>query len=192
MTWNPLNPFTIADPKICQDAISTIISAVDNVRREQFHWTPSDGCKPMPQLVLVSTTGTSPPSARGGTCKRDVPLALSPLYHWLGQVPHGDKKAMEAIVRKDMGRADVREVFDGRKEARDGVRAFESYVFVRPSLLMDGEGKGTDSIRVGVDDKPALGWTITRSDVGKWMYEKLVKPQEWPAAWKNTGVTLTT
>ncbi|KAJ9196366.1 hypothetical protein DTO166G4_528 [Paecilomyces variotii] len=139
---NPLKP-TLDNPTICQDAVSTIISALNSL------------AGPKPTLVALSTTGISDK-------KRDLPVAMMPMYHWMLKVPHKDKKVMEAAILKEVAKP-------------EGERAISDYVIVRPSLLTDGPSIGTDKIKAGTEEKPAVGYTITRDDVGLWVFEKLIK-----------------
>ena len=48
-------------------------------------------------------------------------------------------------------------------------------VIVRPSLLTNGKARGGKKIRVGTEEKPAVGYTISREDVGLWVFENLLK-----------------
>ena len=67
------------------------------------------------------------------------------------------------------------------------VRAFTA---VRPTLLTNGEARGVEKLRVGTEEEPAIGYTISREDVGMWMFEELMKGggQE---RWKGKKVSLT-
>jgi hypothetical protein len=57
-----------------------------------------------------------------------------------------------------------------------------SYVLVRPSLLTNGEAKGVHKVRWDVENggiaKKAVGYTISRADVGGFVFEKVVRPFE--------------
>lgn len=52
---------------------------------------------------------------------------------------------------------------------------------MRPSLLVDSEKNKNKEIKVGVEDpkggmeSKAVGYTISREDVGRWMFENLVR-----------------
>ncbi|KAF4980440.1 hypothetical protein FZEAL_3556 [Fusarium zealandicum] len=102
-----------------------------------------------PLIVVCSTTGMS----RFG---RDVPLLMVPLYHVMLKVPHEDKTIMEDKL----------------------VGSGEDFTIVRASLLVDGESE--KAIRVGVEDpktgreSDAIGYTISREDVGKWIAGNLL------------------
>jgi hypothetical protein len=124
-----------------------------------------------PLLINVTTTGIPPPGA-----PRDVPLLYLPLYRWLLHHPHVDKGEMEANLRAVMGKS-------------EDERPIRGFVNVKPTLLLDGKGKGWEKIRAGQEGKPALGYFVVRKDVGEWVFEKLVK-REAEAGWVNGGITL--
>ena len=51
---------------------------------------------------------------------------------------------------------------------------------MRLSLHVDGTGAGAGTVRVGVEKngkigKKAIGYTISRNDVGSWIYETLLE-----------------
>ena len=86
---------------------------------------------------------------------------MVPLYRGLLSVPHKDKKAMEDLV---VG------------AGKEGVVA--GWTVVRASLLTNGkatEGK----VRAGMEGKPAVGYTISREDVGGWIYREVVVKGAW-------------
>jgi hypothetical protein len=142
---------SIEDPTICQATAATILKALTSIRES----SPSSYRKPL--LVVISTTGIS-------EYGRDIPLTMVPLYHWLLKVPHADKKIMERMVRTE-----------GASEGS----VLGGWVVVRPSLLM-GKGIGWENVKVGVENggimpKSAIGFTISRVDVGRWIYGALVE-----------------
>ena len=143
---NPLNP-TLDNPTICQNGIRTILSAARSSSSDSDH---------KPTLIAISTTGIT------DQC-RDVPFAMMPVYYWLLKTPHEDKKVMERLIRDESVRP-VRESGIGE------------YTIVRPSMLTDGDGVGLDKIQVGVEEQPAVGYFMAREDVGRWIFEVLVKP----------------
>ncbi|KAJ5733765.1 hypothetical protein N7493_002551 [Penicillium malachiteum] len=55
-------------------------------------------------------------------------------------------------------------------------RAISDYLIIRPSLLTegDGDGDGMHKIKEWTADNPAVGYVISRSDVGLWMFERVV------------------
>lgn len=142
---NPLKP-TLDNPTICQDAIRAILTAARSMERK-------------PTLIALSTTGISDQ-------KRDLPVAMMPMYYWMLKVPHEDKKVMEAAILAEMAKP-------------DSERAISNYVIVRPSLLTEGDGDGLEKIKAGVEKNPAVGYVISRNDVGLWMFEKLIRFPFW-------------
>ena len=116
-----------------------------------------------PFLTAISTTGIS----KGA---RDVPLLFMPLYHVALAMPHKDKRVMEELVEQAPEEGKI-----------------SGYCLVRPSLLIDWENSGV--LRVGSEAEPAVGYTIKRDDVGKWIFEECIKGD--PQCWKNKKPTLT-
>ncbi|KAF7596515.1 hypothetical protein BBP40_001387 [Aspergillus hancockii] len=137
---NPIWP-TLDDPTVCQTAMRTILTAARNLSQA-------------PQLVVLSTTGISK--------KRDLPVAMMPMYHWMLKVPHEDKRQMEALIHQEM-------------ERPLGERAISDFIIVRPSFLTDGDGDGMAKIKEGTEEQPAVGYVISRSDVGRWLFERVVR-----------------
>ena len=117
-----------------------------------------------PFLTVISTTGIS-------NGPRDVPLLFTPLYHVALATPHKDKRVMEELVVE---------------AGREGTK-ISGYCLVRPSLLIDWKNPG--ALRVGSEAEPAVGYTIKRDDVGKWIFEECIQGD--PQRWKDTKPTLT-
>ncbi|KAF9160938.1 hypothetical protein DFQ26_005049, partial [Actinomortierella ambigua] len=115
-----------------------------------------------PLVAVISTTGVS-------SVKEDVPFGFQTLYHKFLAVPHADKKIMEQLIADHMALADHSQ------------RVFCGAVVVRPSLLtgdhlVHSKGrKGVKSLKVGSEDKPAIGYTVHRADVGEWIYEEVIR-----------------
>jgi hypothetical protein len=165
---NPLRPVRLDQPTVCADTIAAIAAALREL-------AAAAGQVPtQPYLVAISSTGIS------GT--KDVPLALRPLYRWALAVPHVDKRAMEAAV------------VDAARSAGPDAPVVAGFVLVRPTLLLDGKPKGLAGVRVGWERHPgdearkgeagpgpAVGYAITRADVGGWIFEELIKGnvEEW-------------
>ncbi|KAL8697935.1 MAG: hypothetical protein Q9224_002084, partial [Gallowayella concinna] len=148
-TPNPLKP-TLDDPHVCEEAMASIKTAISDIKHSsQVHQ--------MPLLTALSTTGVSK--------SRDTPMMMTPLYHWLGAVPHADKKKLEDQVELAKSEGLIR-----------------NYVIVRPSLLVDGQTQGTKEVKVGWEGKApgetgegaAVGYTITREDVGYFVCDSVV------------------
>lgn len=51
----------------------------------------------------------------------------------------------------------------------------DRFVIVRPSFLTNGKAQGGEKVRVGTEEKPAVGYMISREEVGLWMFENLVQ-----------------
>ncbi|KAL8908888.1 MAG: hypothetical protein Q9171_005260 [Xanthocarpia ochracea] len=147
---NPLNP-TFDDPTVCQDAMATILTVLRSL-------PPSS---PKPVVVALSTTGIS-------SRARDVPMLMIPFYRWVLAAPHKDKLEMEALLQAEVA-----------KPAEE--RMITNFVAVRPSFLTDGARLGTDKIRLGEEvgetAAPAVGYTISRKDLGGWMFDELLDGQ---------------
>ena len=164
------------DPKVCQEGLTTILSALRSLRRENVI---TEAQRPL--LVAISSTGLS--------STRDVPLAYYGLYHVVLKVPHEDKKAMESVIAK------------ATTETGDDA-PISGFVIPRPTLLFNGEGKGVSKVRAGWEvhpeavnakeakgSKPAIGYSIRRADVGAWIFEEVVRGK---GDWVNKCVSLTT
>jgi hypothetical protein len=97
------------------------------------------------------------------------------------QVPHEDKKKMEALMLHGEGKT-------------------RNWILIRPSFLAGGESMGMEKIRVSTEtpdaspkerekESVAIGYTINREDVGLWIFEECVRGNG--AKWKRKMVTLT-
>lgn len=61
-------------------------------------------------------------------------------------------------------------------EAGKGERGvIRGFVITRASLLTEGKALGSAQIRAGTEGAPAVGYTISREDVGGWVWENLVR-----------------
>ena len=167
-TPNPLRP-TLDDPTICQDATSTVLKSL------KAGLKPNSNSSKKPVFIVISTTGMS-------DYGRDIPIAMIPLYHWLLPVPHADKKKMEEILAH---------------EAQSAESSIAGFVVLRASLLTTGPELGVEKVRADTEQggkvaKKAIGYTISRNDVGNWIYEKLVAGHEKnEASYLNQNVTIT-
>ncbi|KAK3939959.1 oxidoreductase AflX [Diplogelasinospora grovesii] len=160
------------DPHACGTGMTALLTALRRCRDEK-------GAVGDPRIVAVSTTGIS------DSGRRDVPLLMVPLYHVLLREPHKDKKAMERAL-----------VASGERR----------WTVVRASLLTDGPGVedgGRVRVRVGVEDlvvggkegvkSLAVGYTIAREDVGRWIFENLIQEdgEGGGGRWDGKAVTVT-
>ena len=92
-------------------------------------------------------------------------------------VPHADKKIMEERI----------------VEAKDG-NLIRDYVIVRPSLLLGGQSK---EIRVGwegktpgeLGDGAAIGYSITREDVGRFIFDNVIAKDGGELCGKKVSIT---
>ncbi|KAF9970410.1 hypothetical protein BGZ73_006869, partial [Actinomortierella ambigua] len=115
-----------------------------------------------PLITLISTTGVS----QG---KEDVPFGFQTLYHKILAVPHAQADCSQ--------------------------RVFRGTVVVRPSLLTGDHRiksksrKDIQALKVGSEDKPAIGYTVHRADVDEWIYERVVRPDA--SSFVGQKVTLT-
>lgn len=135
----------IDNKHICEETVTAVFAALRNI-------PASAGPKPL--FTTISTTGIS----KHG---RDVPVACLPFYGMLS-TPHKDKSIAEDLVVEEGSR-------------RDEKRAISSYLIVRPSLLTNGVYTSMNKIKVGGDREPAIGYTISRNDVGMFIYNTAIK-----------------
>ncbi|KAK0099673.1 hypothetical protein ONS95_013434 [Cadophora gregata] len=163
--WSIKRPFPLTDPNICETAIGAIYSALSDLASTSRPpiVTNSTGQKPL--LILVSTAGCGR--------NRGVPLPVYPQYYYLLGGPLADKKRMEELAFKDKG-AHVRD-----------------FVIMRPLFLTDGIARGDGGLRVswewGVEGAekrpnepgPEIGYTVSRKDVGTWIFEKVICQGGW-------------
>ncbi|KAK0716126.1 hypothetical protein B0H67DRAFT_582442 [Lasiosphaeris hirsuta] len=118
------------------------------------------------RILGISSTGVS-------DFGRDIPFAMIPLYKVMLHVPHKDKKGMEDLL----------------------IASGEEWTVVRPSWLTNGEG-GVTEVRAGMEDPErkevvtkAVGYTISREDVGKWIFDNVV--EEADGKWVKRIASLT-
>ncbi|KAG0363171.1 hypothetical protein BGX24_004963 [Mortierella sp. AD032] len=144
-------PMTIDNPEICATTTKNIIQALQEI----YSAHPSTA-QHKPSITVISTTGVS-------DVHEDVPFGFRTFYHVGLAVPHKDKKEMERLVSENASSTGV----------------FRGAVIIRPSLLKGDQsvksGKGWQKLKVGQEDKPAVGFTVHRADVGQWICEQVVK-----------------
>lgn len=163
---------TIDDPQVCRRGMDALLGAL-RACRARVPAGPPRG----PQVTVVSTLGIK----KG----RDFPLLLAPLYSYMLKVPHEDKKIMEAALLRAAAEAD------------GGV----DFVVVRPSMLVDGE-KPDRKVRVAVvedmtagadgkvlDTDGSAGYTISREDTGRWIFERLIRDEGHGFSGKGVSIT---
>lgn len=114
-----------------------------------------------PLFLVHSSTGIS-------AGPRDVPLAFLPLYKLLLANPHKDKSNMEKTVTEAMSPP------GSSSDSEPWIRGF---VIVRASFLTNGPALGKTKVRVGSEQKPVVGYTISREDVGQWVFENVIRSE---------------
>ncbi|KAG0052108.1 hypothetical protein BGZ83_002986 [Gryganskiella cystojenkinii] len=158
-------PILMDNPEICTVAAKTIVEALHEIYTEH----PSTA-NSKPTILVISTTGLS-------DVKQDVPFGLRTLYHVVLAVPHKDKKLMENLV----------------VEEAVGQKTFRASIVVRASLMTGDQdvksGKGYKKLKVGTEEKPALGYSIRRADVGEWIFAETIRTGG--ESYYNQKVTLT-
>lgn len=165
MTLNPLKPATLDDPVVCQSSMSAIVASLRDLFSQPAHQE-----RLRPFLTAVSTTGLA--------AQRDLPYVMVPVYRYFGAVMHDDKKIMEDMV------------VDAKAEG-----LVRDFVLVRASALTNGSREGLEKVRVGWetekagDKGPAIGYTISREDVGGFIFEEVIKEQTGKYAGKKVSVT---
>ena len=117
-----------------------------------------------PLLVVISANGVLDQEPR------DYPLALTLLYRWMLIAIYDDKRIMESTLEK--------------------MRPSGAYLLVRPSVLNDEPSRGIEAIRQGTTNEPVQGWSISREDVGLWIYERVIKPSD-RSSIVNNGFVIT-
>ena len=171
-------PVTMDNPHVCATGMQAIVDAADEM---ESHMTGDFSKENTPLVVAISTTGVS-------RKKNDVPMFMGPLYHWGLSTPHKDKRKMEEILASAMV---------GTKG--EGKKPFGGVVAVRPSLLTDGQSKGLDKVKVGwesvsedpmAEEAPAVGYTISRADVGAWIFSEIIQ-NDTRMQWAGRAVTMT-
>lgn len=163
----PLNLVALDQPTLCTDAATALLTALERIQIENPHLA----APVRPSLTFISSTGIS-------DGPEDVPLALRGLYHSLLAKPHRDKRAMETVFQSERARA-VLSLVTG----------------VRPTLLVgsgvvDQSNKGL--VRAGIETMPAVGYTITRAAVGRWIFEHIIEDRkEGDRSWRGEMCSLT-
>lgn len=158
--------FEMDNPNITEQSTTALISAMREIHNEHHPETK-------PVVTVISTTGL----ATSAGSKEDVPFGLQTFYHVLLAEAHKDKSRMEEIISE-----------------RNNSSLFQGVIIVRPTLLggdgivkVDGARK---KVRAGTEDAPAKGYLISRSDVGGWIWENVLKPADRGETWYGKRVSL--
>jgi len=156
------SPITLQDTTVCEEGMKTIIAALHSLQADGESYGADK-----PVVICISTTGLSK--------TRDVPLPMYALYHYLLAVPHADKKRMEERL------------VEAAVSQPASSRVLDDFVIVRPTVLVDGQMKGLESVRAGWEAPegssaagekapgPQLGYTVSRADVGNWIFQEAIQ-----------------
>ncbi|EED15603.1 conserved hypothetical protein [Talaromyces stipitatus ATCC 10500] len=151
-----------------QQTTTTLVSALREIYAEQQQQENK------PVVTVISTTGLASPAG----AKEDVPIGLRTLYHSLLAEPHKDKKRMEEILSD-----------------KENSALFRGVVIVRPTLLKgDGIVQSKDAssktVRAGTEFEPVTGYTISRADVGRWIWKNMLLSEDRGEKWIGRRVSL--
>jgi hypothetical protein len=160
-----MQPFPLSDPTICESGMAAIFAAIEQLAGQGISATRT-GEKPH----LIAISATAPKNLKGSLA---WPWITAPLYAWLLSGPQADKLNMEELV------------------LADAWMHLRSFVMIRPAFLTNGVERGGESIRVGWEwfvegpegreqaPGPAKGWSISRKDLGGWVFRKTVVRGGW-------------
>ncbi|KAG9238225.1 hypothetical protein BJ875DRAFT_70994 [Amylocarpus encephaloides] len=147
--WNPIPK--IENPTLCHDVIHNLISTLKS----------RGGAGNGPHLVTIGTTGIS-------NLGRDYPLLLTLVYKVLLHEAHRDKGNMENLVATSL-----------RRSGSEGSGPLRAYTIVHASLLTGGNMLGMEKVRSEIEgdkwSRNAIGYTISRRDVGNWIFEDVIR-----------------
>jgi hypothetical protein len=155
-----LPPLTIDQPNICQTGAATLVTALSEIYTTYPKLQLSK-----PLLCYISTGGIH----KGDD---DVTWVHQVLYHSLLSIPFKDKKEMDIIFL-----------------GKEGSSNFRSVTAVKPTILTEGPELGMEILRVGKRQKPAVGYTVSKRDVGGWIYRAVILGDG--KGWEKELVTIT-
>ncbi|KAJ6110012.1 hypothetical protein N7486_002247 [Penicillium sp. IBT 16267x] len=163
----------IPNPHVTEQFTTTLLAALGRIAGSFDSFADYAGVAP--QLLVISGTGI-----KEGL--NDVPFWFKKMYDVLLPLPHEDKEQMERLL--EMERVKRESLLVG------------GLIIVRPSFL-EGDHKvaapGVDDryekLRVGTEEKPAVGYTIPRAWVGRWIFQEVVKTGG--DQWVGEGAILT-
>lgn len=157
---------------------------------------PSETNPILPRMIVVTSTGLTPSS------HRSLPLLLRPLYSYLLDQPHNDKRGTERLAFHCMGREWPNDVPEPAEDImgpdwanREGLPKFGTFsnvLIVRPALLTDGEcvadkaEKSDKKKSYRVSTEEISGYTVSRKDVAHFIVEDALKN------WENYRNTIAT
>ena len=171
LDWkNPGHVITLDNPTLCGTAAAALVTALEELYAERPHLAADK-----PLLTFVSTTGIS----RG---PEDVPLGMRLFYHQALAIPHVDKRKMEEIFRSDATKPKSKSVF-------------RNVIGIRPAFLAGTpaytDANGLAKVKYGVENNPAVGYSIKRADAGHWIFHYVIEPATRKTELEGEMVTLT-
>ena len=166
---NPFSPLTLSPESICERASRNVTDALLAL--------PAN--VPQPRLIVVSSNGL------GKQGHALLPYLMRPLYSYLLPVPHKDKEQMEIHLHHLAGLKsdDFNPTPDAALVAQPKIKQL---IIIRPALLLDG--KATKKIRV--DENLTGGYSISRADVGFFIYNSCLGGPEDKGQYTGKAVTL--
>ncbi|KAK5054033.1 hypothetical protein LTR84_001995 [Exophiala bonariae] len=164
MQFSLVAPINLDDPHICEEGMKTLVTALRSCITNKIPLGPL-GIRPV--LITISTISMS--------SRRDLPYLYYPLEYWLVNIPRKDKKALEDVIWSTVLEDDS---------------PFGDFAMVRPPLLRGGAALGPEKVRAGwvwpdqlrqekiaqgeKEAGPAIGWSIAKADVGRWIFDNLI------------------
>jgi hypothetical protein len=164
----------VDNPHVNEETTSALIAALDEIEKQYPRAAK-------PWITVISATGVAGRSStRVANEPQDVPFLMRGLYRYGLSIPHADKMRMECLI------SDHRDLFSGT-------------AILRPTLLLGDGSVSVDSdpdeekkrIRVGTVENPAIGYTIQRAAVGKWIFDEIIQKGHMDERWDNGKITLT-
>lgn len=149
-----LKKMSVDDPHVCEKGMKSLMDALTQVTSTSTTLSPTK-----PYIIAVSAAGAS-------TLVREYPVALYPVHALLLKGAIKDKRAMERMLAESEG---------------------EKWTVIRPSMLTDKPVVGLDKVRVSTEDLRnkkvegegvVVGYTVSREDVGGWIFERLIMASE--------------
>ncbi|KAJ5317814.1 hypothetical protein PENANT_c004G00159 [Penicillium antarcticum] len=172
----------LSNPNVTEQTTRTLLAAL-RIIASQFESLEAYRAV-APMVTVISTTGHLPGN-------KDVPLLFRPMYSIMLPIPHADKLQMERLLDEEAGLGEKGVLGAGVVVVRPSFLTGDHRVPVWEGGAAEGEtkGDGLGSVRVGTEQDPAIGYTISRALVGKWIFEEIVRGGG--KRWVGEKVTIT-
>jgi len=172
-----LPPFLALDnPTLCHDAMAMVLSILQ-ASTDSNTTGPTTTKKPL--IIAISSTGLY----RGGNDDpRDLHLPMLALYKCLLSGIHKDKIAMEDVLTSAAAKPGVCDFIIARAAMFTNSAAESKPLRAGYAQRVTGSGEG---VRWGDLSGPAFGYTVSREDVGRWIWEEVASGRN---GWSNDGV----